>query len=75
MYIGLFQGLQDYMPVDLFRTLLFWVLKAEGYFSVRELEVELTQMAKRLRMKQPKVVYALSRGERIVKDKAIQMIE
>jgi putative transposase len=45
------------------------------YWAVRELGVEGTQIAKRLRMSQPGVAYAVSRGERIVKEKAIQMME
>jgi putative transposase len=45
------------------------------YWAVRELGIEGTQIAKRLRMSQPGVAYAVRRGERIVKDKDIQMIE
>ena len=45
------------------------------YWAVRELGVEGTQVAKRLQMSQPGVAYAVRRGERIVKAKAIQMIE
>jgi hypothetical protein len=45
------------------------------YWAVRELGVEGAQMAKRLMMSQPGVSYAVGRGERIVKEKGIQMIE
>ena len=45
------------------------------YWAVRELGVEGTQVAKRLQMSQPGVAYAVRRGERIVKAKAIQMRE
>jgi DNA-binding transcriptional LysR family regulator len=39
------------------------------------LGVEGTQVAKQLQMSQPGVAYAVRRGERIVKAKAMQMIE
>jgi len=45
------------------------------YWAVRELGVEGTYMAKRLKMSQPGVAYAIGRGERIVKDNNFQMIE
>jgi len=45
------------------------------YWSVRELGVEGTQIAKKLQMSQPGVAYAVRRGEKIVKAKAIQIIE
>ena len=45
------------------------------YWAVRELGIEGTQVAKRLQMSQPGVAYAVRRGERIVKAKAMQMIE
>ena len=45
------------------------------YWAVRELGVEGTHMAKRLKMSQPGVAYAIGRGERIVKDNNFQMIE
>ena len=45
------------------------------YWAVRELGVEGTYMAKRLKMSQPGVAYAIARGERIVKDNNFQMIE
>jgi hypothetical protein len=45
------------------------------YGAVREFGIEGTQVAKRLQMSQPGVAYAVRRGERIVKAKAIQMIE
>ena len=45
------------------------------YWAVRELGVEGTHMAKRLKMSQPGVAYAISRGERIVKDNNFQMID
>jgi len=45
------------------------------YWAVRELGVEGTQVAKRLQMSQPGVAYAVRRGERIVKGKAMQMME
>jgi putative transposase len=45
------------------------------HWAVRELGVEGTQVAKQLQMSQPGVAYAVRRGERIVKAKAMQMIE
>jgi putative transposase len=45
------------------------------YWAVRELGVAGAQVAKRLQMSQPGVAYAVRRGERIVKEKAIKMIE
>jgi len=45
------------------------------YWAVRELGIEGTQVAKQLQMSQPGVAYAVSRGERIVRGKAMQMIE
>jgi hypothetical protein len=45
------------------------------YWAVRALGIEGAQIAKRLRMGQPGVAYAVGRGERIVKQKEIQMIE
>lgn len=45
------------------------------YWAVRELGVEGAQMAKRLSMSQPGVVYAVGRGERIVKEKALRMLK
>ena len=45
------------------------------YWAVRELGVEGTQMAKRLNMSQPGISYAVSKGERIVKDNKFKMIE
>jgi len=45
------------------------------YWAVRELGVEGTQIAKKLQMSQPGVAYAVRRGERVVKAKAIQMID
>jgi hypothetical protein len=55
-------------------------LKAEArsvfcYWAVRELGVEGAQMAKRLMMSQAGIAYAVRRGEGIVKEKAIKMIE
>ncbi len=44
------------------------------YWAVRELGVEGAQMARRLKMSQPGVAYAVRRGEGIVKEKSIQMI-
>ena len=43
------------------------------YWAVRELEVEGTQMAKRLRMSQPGISYAVKKGERIVRDEDLRM--
>ncbi len=43
------------------------------YWAVRELGVEGTQMAKRLRMSQPGIAYAVKKGERIVRDKNLRM--
>ena len=45
------------------------------YWAVRELGIQGTRVAKRLQMSQPGVAYAVQRGERIVKAKAMQMIE
>lgn len=45
------------------------------YWAVRELGLEGTQMAKRLGMSQPGVAYAVKKGERIEKQRHIQMIE
>ena len=45
------------------------------HLAVRELGVEGTHMAKRLKMSQPAVAYAIGRGERIAKDSNFQMIE
>lgn len=45
------------------------------YWAVRELGIQGTQVAKRLEMSQPGIVYAINRGERIVKAKALQMIK
>ena len=45
------------------------------YWAVREIGVEGTHMAKRLKMSQPGVCYAVGKGERIVKDNNFQMIE
>ena len=44
------------------------------YWAVRELGVEGTRMAKRLNMSQPGVVYAVKKGEKIVKDNGFKMI-
>jgi len=44
------------------------------YWAVRELGVEGTRMAKRLKMSQPGVAYAVKKGEKIVKDNGFQMI-
>jgi putative transposase len=44
------------------------------YWAVRELGLEGTQMAKRLGMSQPGVAYAVKKGERIVKQRHIQMM-
>ena len=43
------------------------------YWAVRELGVGGTQMAKRLHMSQPGVAYAVKKGERIVRDKNLQL--
>jgi putative transposase len=43
------------------------------YWAVRELGVEGTQMAKRLRMSQPGIAYAVKKGERIVRDENLRM--
>ncbi len=43
------------------------------YWAVRELGLEGTQMAKRLQLSQPGVAYAVKKGERIVRDKNLQM--
>jgi REP element-mobilizing transposase RayT len=43
------------------------------YWAVRELGIEGTQVAKRLGMSQPGVVYAINRGERIAKAKALDL--
>ena len=43
------------------------------YWAVRELGVEGTQMAKRLRMSQPGISYAVKKGERIVRDEDLRM--
>ncbi|HBF42884.1 MAG TPA: transposase [Desulfobacteraceae bacterium] len=45
------------------------------FWAVRELGVYGSEMAKRLNMSQPGVVYAVKKGESIVKDKAIQLTE
>jgi REP element-mobilizing transposase RayT len=45
------------------------------YWAVRELGIEGTKVAKRLSMSQPGVVYAVHRGERIVRAKALHMIK
>ena len=45
------------------------------YWAVRELGIEGTEVAKRLSMSQPGVVYAVNRGERIVRAKALHMIK
>lgn len=45
------------------------------YWAVRELGISGTEMAKRLGMSQPGVAYALRRGERVVKDKRLKMLE
>ena len=45
------------------------------YWAVRELGIEGTEVAKRLSMSQPGVVYAVNRGERIVRAKALRMIK
>ncbi len=45
------------------------------YWAVRELGLEGTRMAKRLNMSQPGVVYAVKKGEKIVKTNNLQMIE
>ena len=45
------------------------------YWAVRELGLEGTRMAKRLNMSQPGVVYAVKKGEKIVKTNNFQMIE
>jgi len=44
-------------------------------WAVRELGVEETQMAKSLMMSQPGISYAVGKGERIVKDRNLQMRE
>ena len=45
------------------------------YWAVRELGVEGAQMAKRFRMSPPGVAYAVKRGERVVREKGLQMME
>ena len=45
------------------------------FWAVRELGIYGSEMAKRLNMSQPGVVYAVKKGESIVKDKAIQLTE
>ena len=44
------------------------------YWAVRELGMNGTDLAKRLRMTQPGVVYALRRGERLAKEKNYQLV-
>jgi len=43
------------------------------YWAVRELGMQGTQMAKRLKMSQPGIAYAVAKGERIVKDNNFQL--
>ena len=43
------------------------------YWAVRELGIEGTQVAKRLGMSQPGVVYAIKRGEGIARAKALSL--
>jgi len=43
------------------------------YWAVRELGVAGTQMAKRLRMSQPGIAYAVKKGERIVRDENLRI--
>ena len=45
------------------------------YWAVRELGMQGTQMAKRLKMSQPGIAYAVAKGERIVKDNNFQLTE
>jgi hypothetical protein len=45
------------------------------YWAVRDLGVEGVQMARRLRMSPPGIAYAVRRGERVVRQKGLQMIE
>jgi hypothetical protein len=45
------------------------------YWAVRELGVGGARLARRLKMSQAGVGYAVRRGEKIVKDKAIPMIK
>jgi putative transposase len=45
------------------------------YWAVRELGVEGARMAKRLRMSPPGVAYAVRRGENVVREKGLPMIE
>ena len=45
------------------------------YWAVRELGVEGAQMAKRLGMSPPGIAYAVKRGERVLRQKGLQMIE
>ena len=45
------------------------------YWAVRELGMQGTQMAKRLKMSQPGIAYAVAKGEEIVKDNNFQMTE
>ena len=42
---------------------------------IRELGTEGSQVAKRLKMSQPGVVYPINRGERIAKAKALNLIK
>ena len=50
------------------RSLLF-------YWAVRELGLSGTSLAKRFEMSQPGVVYAVNKGEKIVKEKNYQFPE
>jgi len=45
------------------------------YWAVRELWVEGTHMANRLKISQPGIAYAIGRGERIVNDNNFHMIK
>lgn len=45
------------------------------YWAVRELGVEAAKMAKRLMMSPPGIAYAIRRGEGVVREKGIQLIE
>jgi chromosomal replication initiation ATPase DnaA len=45
------------------------------YWAVRELGMNGTELAKRLGLSQPGVVYSVKKGEKIVKEKGYNLIE
>ena len=60
------------MACPIFRIHYAEISQINGW-DVRELGGEVTQMVKRLHMSQPGVAYSIRKGERILRDKNLQL--